>query len=115
MSSNAHPVDFAGDWNVVSLGGDVVVAGSAPQLTFAVDGQFSGSGGVNRIMGTWRATEVSCSIGPVASTLMAGPDDVMDQEYRLLRLLEAVTNWLMDDPELVLSGPGVVVRLIRCS
>lgn len=56
-------------------------------LTFEGDGQVYGTGGVNRLRGTWSVDGDTLTFGPVASTLMAGPPAAMHQEAELLRLL----------------------------
>ncbi len=56
-------------------------------LTFEGDGQVFGTGGVNRLRGTWSVERDTLTFGPVASTLMAGPTAAMHQEAELLRLL----------------------------
>ncbi|GEK17114.1 hypothetical protein CPE01_08470 [Cellulomonas persica] len=56
-------------------------------LTFDGDGQVFGTGGVNRLRGTWSIDGDRLAFGPIASTLMAGPPAAMRQEAELLRLL----------------------------
>ncbi|MBT0994562.1 META domain-containing protein [Cellulomonas sp. DKR-3] len=57
------------------------------ELTFDGDGQVFGSGGVNRVRGTWSIEQDTLRFGPMVSTLMAGPATAMRQEAELLRLL----------------------------
>ena len=57
-------------------------------LTFEGDGQVFGTGGVNRLRGTWSVDGDTLTFGPVVSTLMAGPPAAMHQESELLRLLQ---------------------------
>jgi len=74
---------------VTGLSGVAVATDEArrPWLTFEGDGQVFGSGGVNRLRGTWSIDGDSLTFGPLASTLMAGPQEAMDVEYALHRLL----------------------------
>lgn len=62
-------------------------ADRAAELTFDGDGQVFGSGGVNRLRGTWSIEDDVLRFGPMVSTLMAGPPAAMRQEAELLRLL----------------------------
>jgi len=56
-------------------------------LTFDGDGQVYGTGGVNRLRGTWSVTGDTLTFGPMVSTLMAGPPRAMRREQELLRLI----------------------------
>jgi heat shock protein HslJ len=84
-----------------------------PWLTFDGDGQVYGFAGVNRVRGTWVLEGDRLSFGPVASTLMAGPDPSMAVEREVLRLLsEVVTVAVGDDGTLQLTGAdGAGARL----
>jgi len=70
--------------------GTAVPGDEAPRtasLTFEGDGQVFGTGGVNRLRGTWSVEDGTLTFGPVVSTLMAGPEPAMRREAELLRLL----------------------------
>ena len=56
-------------------------------LTFEGDGMVYGSSGVNRIRGTWTCEDDVLRLGPLVSTLIAGPQDAMDAEAALQQLL----------------------------
>jgi len=103
-------------WNVVNYnnGKDAVVslvAGSELTLEFGTDGQVSGSGGVNRYNGAYEVDGASISVGPLASTKMAGEPELMEQEAAFLKALEASTQWTVVRGRLELrdaEGAGMV-------
>lgn len=73
-----------GSWDIVSyrLAGDWKPTTGGPTLEIEGD-RLSGNAGVNRVMSS--GTELP--LGPVATTMMAGPPELMDQEQRLLALI----------------------------
>lgn len=68
-------------------------------------GRVSGTGGVNRVMGEYRLEGTTLVFGPLATTMMAGPPERMEQERQLLALLARVGRWALDEGELVLLEP----------
>ncbi|MDZ4168654.1 MAG: META domain-containing protein [Coriobacteriia bacterium] len=95
----AQPVDLSGtSWLVTGYNNGKeavtsVVAGSELTLEFGADGQVTGSGGVNAFNGTYEYTPDTVKIGPLATTKMAGPQELMDQEGQYLSALQAATVW----------------------
>jgi len=80
---------LVGTWQVTAVGGSDVPPDSphAPWLTFDGDGQVYGMSGVNRVRGTFAVDADTVTFGPMASTMMAGPDDATRVESSLLRAL----------------------------
>lgn len=74
-------------WSVVEIDGVATIETVQPNLVFAEDGRLSGSGGVNRLMGSYQFEDGAIEIAPVGSTRMAGPPEAMEQEDRLLKIL----------------------------
>jgi heat shock protein HslJ len=62
-------------------------------LEFGTDGQVSGSSGVNTFSGSFTATDDAIEIGPLASTMMAGEPELMEQESQYVAALEASVSW----------------------
>lgn len=94
---------LAGTWRVV--GPAAHWPHGAPTLTFEGDGMVYGSSGVNRIRGTWTYEDDVLRLGPIVSTLVAGPPDAMDAEDALQRLLAGPLRVeLTDDGALVLHA-----------
>jgi heat shock protein HslJ len=69
-------------------------------------GRVSGSGGVNRLLGDYRLEGSRLIFGPVATTMMAGPQERMESEQRFLAALARVTQWSRDGEQLVLRDEG---------
>jgi heat shock protein HslJ len=70
-----------------------VAADSELTLEFGSDGQVSGSAGVNTFSGTYEYDGNTLSFGPLATTRMAGPPELMEQETLYLTALEASVSW----------------------
>lgn len=95
----AEPVDLAGtEWMVTGYnnGKEAVVSTEADSeltIEFGADGLLSGSSGVNTFRGEYTYTDETIEIGTLATTLMAGPDNLMAQETAFVAALEASTEW----------------------
>jgi len=64
-------------------------------IEFGTDGTASGTGGLNNFNGPFESTEKTIKIGPLASTKMAGPQELMDQEAQYLAALENSSVWAL--------------------
>jgi heat shock protein HslJ len=80
-----------------------VMIGTQPTAMFGADGQISGSGGCNSFSGPYQSTASTLSIGPLASTMMACEQPVMDQETAYLAALERARTYRFDNGRLVLA------------
>lgn len=86
---------------------------SRPELTFAGDGQVYGTGGVNRLRGTWSFSDGTLTFGPMVTTLMAGTPEHMERERAVLDLFSGPLAVSRADGALVLTGPdGRESRLV---
>jgi len=103
------------EWTLVELDGERVESCAEPAPTLVLDleeAHVSGSGGVNRIMGTFALSESELRFGPLATTMMAGPDPAMQRERAFLDALARVTSYELDGRLLtLLSGDEAVARL----
>ena len=80
------------------------VAGAGITLEF-IDGQASGSGGINRYSGTFTSTpEGSLQFAMFAVTEMAGDPDAMALEQEYLTVLSQTFGYTADDATLTLVG-----------
>ena len=79
---------------------DLAVAG----MTASFDGsRIAGFSGVNRYAGPYSAdADGAFGAGPLASTLMAGPEPLMEAEAAFLRLLQAAERFSVSGTELTL-------------
>jgi putative lipoprotein len=101
-------------WVLVELYGEPVEAGEgAPYLVFDTEERrVAGSGGCNRLTGTFETAGGELRFGPIATTLMAGPEPVMERESAFLAALAATTGLELQKGELALLGDdGVRARL----
>jgi heat shock protein HslJ len=70
-------------------------------------GQMSGFSGVNQYSGGFTAkSDGSFSAGPLASTMMAGPEPLMTAEAAYLKLLEDADTFAIEDGTLTLGSTG---------
>jgi heat shock protein HslJ len=106
-------VDLVGRTFVVSsVGGVGALAAPTAVLTFGTDGRLYGRGTVNRVNGSYELDGDALTIGPMMSTMMAGPPEAMAQEHRLLAALgeRCVVRQVPDGIELV-AADGSTTRL----
>jgi heat shock protein HslJ len=80
-----------------------IVEGSQIEITLG-DGQINAYAGCNRIFGTYRLDGDTLIAGPLASTRMACPADLMDQDTWLIRFLESEPELTLDGDEMTLVG-----------
>ncbi|AEI11569.1 META domain-containing protein [Cellulomonas gilvus] len=102
---------LVGTWRVSVLTSAAVAASDTPdehartaELAFDGDGQVYGSGGVNRLRGTWALAGDTLTFGPLVSTLVAGTPEAMRRESELLRLLAGPLMLRTPDGERVVAG-----------
>lgn len=91
--------DPTGTWHLVLLGGAPPASATRGPvtLTFEGDGMLYGMAGVNRVRGTWAVEDDELTVGPMVSTLMAGPEDAMATERALIALLGETLAVALDD------------------
>lgn len=87
----------SGRWLAEDIGGGGVVDRIQTVLDIAADGRVSGSGGCNRIVGQARIEGSTIAFSQMASTRMACPPAVMDQEARFLAALGQASRWRIDE------------------
>ena len=69
------------------------MAAATLTIDFGSDGTVAGNAGVNTHSGPFKATDNTVGIGPLATTRMAGPEDLMNQEAAFLEALQNSTTW----------------------
>jgi heat shock protein HslJ len=67
--------------------------GTSLTATFAPDGSVSGSAGCNTYRGAFTTENDALSIGPLATTRMACPEPILEQEGQFLAALEATSQF----------------------
>ena len=80
-----------GEWRVAGLDGTDATPEDLEQtdawLQFDGDGQVFGKAGVNRVRGTWALDGDTLTLGPLVSTMMAGPPGPTAVEQAVTALL----------------------------
>ena len=94
-AASANPLE--GEWNVTGYnnGKQAVtspIAGTTLTATFTPDGQVAGNSGCNTYHGAYKLDGTSLTVGPLASTMMACDQAIMDQETQFLTALQTPTK-----------------------
>ena len=109
VGPNWRCTSYAGAGTMISVvGTDQVIA------SFAPDGSLSGYGGVNNYSATYRVSDFAMTIGPITSTKMAGPKDVMAQESAYLAAIAKTASFKIETYELTLfdsAGTALAVYM----
>jgi len=102
----AGPFNLAGsEWGFAGETGR-----SARFVQFRMDGVVGGSSGCNRFTGTYTQKGDALTMGPLASTRMACPPEVMEREQQFLTMLGYVRSAEASQLKLVLrDGNGEVL------
>ena len=79
-----------------------VLAGTTLTATFAEDGTITGNSGCNDYNGPYTVTGNQIKIGPLASTMKACEQAVMDQEQQYLAALSTAATYRIDGSKLEL-------------
>ena len=95
-------------WKIIEVDGQPVAAAQQmrePQLVLnGQDGRFVGSGGVNRLMGGYIVDGKGLTFSQVASTMMAGAPEAMQQEQAIVVALGAVRGFSITGDQLTLAN-----------
>jgi heat shock protein HslJ len=115
LGSDRHRLEGT-RWTLVELGElrvEPSESGRDPHLVLDPrERRLSGSGGCNRLLGSYDVDGDRLTFGPVATTMMACPEALMRRERAFLQALEATTAWRIDGETLeLLAGDEVVARL----
>lgn len=100
--------DVTGKWQLSTLNGQpapTTMREGGVTLDIQEDGKFAGQAPVNRYFGQIKVDGKSISIGPVGSTMMAGPPELMDAERDFFKVLNDVKSIGVDGGKLTIKGP----------
>jgi heat shock protein HslJ len=81
------------EWSITEIGSSAVMGSTAPTIVFLDDNAVAGSGSCNRFRGGFKLTGETLTIEQLATTMMACPDQVMQQEQAIIRQLEATRSF----------------------
>jgi putative lipoprotein len=100
------------EWLAEDIRGGGVLDRIQSTVMFGDDQAAYGSGGCNRFRGSATVSGQDLRFGPLASTMMACPPAVMDQERKFLDALEATRSYRFEGPFLYFLDAGGA-RLIK--
>jgi heat shock protein HslJ len=96
------PTMLQGTWKLETLNGAKSDPAVVSTLTMN-DGTANGNAGVNTFNGSYSApSDGVLTFGPLATTMMAGPDNAMKQEQDFLKALADTKKFTTEDGALVL-------------
>ena len=102
-SSRTVPFDLAGsEWLLQRMHGHAVLHGVEATVSFSEAGKVTGNGSCNRFFGPAKVIGDRISIGPLGSTRMACPTEVMDQEGKYFPALQDAERFEWQDPYLLI-------------
>jgi CubicO group peptidase (beta-lactamase class C family) len=84
------------EWVIESIAGVGVIDDSHAALQFLPDGRLAGSATCNRILGSYETQAQNLRIQPTETTMIACPEELMNQERTLLNLLPAIERYRID-------------------
>jgi heat shock protein HslJ len=94
-------------WAISQLNGKSLLPGSGITAEFSADGKVSGSSGCNRYSGSYTTSGDTITFSsPMAATMMACDQAVMDQETAYLKDLGDAKTYSVQGDQLTLSGAG---------
>jgi heat shock protein HslJ len=96
-------------WVLGTIGGNTPLAGTQITLNFGEDGRVSGTDGCNRFTGAYTESGESLTFGPLASTMMACPEDITAQATIFGVAMQNTESFTMTDSELALIGRGATL------
>lgn len=90
-------------WKLLTLNGKAVAPmDKEPHIVLQSQGKLVGSGGCNRLMGSWKQEGAKLHIGQVAGTRMACRGAAATTEIAMLKMLERVAGWRIHGEQLEL-------------
>lgn len=123
MTAQQAIAALAGDWKLAALNGNPIVSATAPGtripgFSITPEGGFSGLAGVNRMSSRLDLAKLASgefSLGPIATTRMAGPPELMKLEDAFTAALGTARKFSLKDGALLLKdGSGAeLARLVR--
>jgi heat shock protein HslJ len=110
QAAAAQPSSFSlsnSEWLLEDLNGSSVLDNAQATLTFPETGKVAGNGSCNRFFGPAEINGDTIKLGPLASSRMACPQAVMNQETKYLEALQAAERFEWKDPYLLIYCKGV--------
>jgi uncharacterized lipoprotein YbaY len=108
-----HAAAPIGTWRIDSIDARPAEGDRDATIELHEDGRVAGSTGLNRFAGAWTIEGGVLTLGPLATTLMAGPPELMEQERRVLEILGGPLAATRDAGALRLDGATGRLDLTR--
>ncbi len=106
-SGQTAPLSLSGtDWLLEDLGGRGVIDNVQATLSFPESGRVAGNGSCNRIFGPAEISGDKIKLGPLASSRMACPEAVMNQEMKYMEALQSAERFEWKEPYLLVYCKG---------
>lgn len=98
-------------WRLTEVAGQPArtLPGEREAHLLLLDGRASGNGGCNKLMGSYTRSGDALAIGPLASTRMACPPELMAQEAALLDAYARTTGFRIEGESLALIRDNTVL------
>lgn len=120
LSSCCGQPDINGAWTVTSVAGEQIalpdsLAEATPYIEFnAENGRVHGYTGCNIMNGTYTLDGSDLSLGQMATTMMAGPQELMELESKVLDAVNGAASVQQtdDDSLQILDGEGNVTMVL---
>ena len=109
-------VDFTEHlWTISAIGEAPTLFPSRTELVFFPDGRVSATAGCNRLIGSYRRHGGILSFGRIASTMMACPEGLAEQELQFARILPQIDGYTLnaESGRLTLTARGTAVLQAR--
>jgi len=104
-------------WRLAQLGDEPIAPGGDAQIQFdRSSGRVSGSGGCNRVSGSFTRSGIALKIGQLASTRMACPDPVRGaNEAQFISALQSTASYRLAGPSrlALLDASGRTVAMLN--
>lgn len=84
-------------WVAEDIDSSGVIDRLQSHITFTAEGLVRGSGGCNNFSGDYKVDAEQLSFGPLATTMMACPEAIMDQETRFHRALARARTFRIEN------------------
>lgn len=117
MAGATVPLAYT-EWTLVELAGvplELTEGERPPHLVLDLEeSRVTGSGGCNRLTGTFALSADELRFGPLATTRMACPEPAMERERAFLAALDRVTSYELDERALTLLAGNEAVARLQC-
>ena len=110
---NAKPLKGT-EWHLVQIDGkSLTLPLNSFNITLGQDGNLSGVGACNRLLGTYTVAEnYAINLGQVGTTMMICPEnEALEREFT--QLLGTITHYDIDGDKLILLSNGVIRAIFK--